>query len=149
MKHLVFLFGWTLCSAFAVQAQNDLDVVKREIESLSLIEQQAFKEGDCETVMSLMDADITFYANGNPSPPKSMIATFCEKIPRPFPEPSSESLTVYPLTTDSAYVVRILAYDKNEQVKIKEVVTKIWKKLNGKWKIVHLQSTVKEFPKSK
>lgn len=93
-----------------------------------------------------MDENITFYANGRHAPSKEMISMLCQKIPRPFNELGSENLEVYPLTANSGYVVRKLEYDKNDRIKVKEVVTKIWKKSNDQWKIVHLHSTVKEVP---
>ena len=126
---------------------NSLEMVKKEVKEVTLKEQEAFKNGDCDTVMSLMADNITFHANGRPSPPKNVIERFCQTIPRPFAQMSKGNLTVHPLNQDAAYVIRTLEYEKNEEVKISETVTKIWNRIDGKWKMVHLQSTIKEIPK--
>ncbi|NMM47814.1 nuclear transport factor 2 family protein [Marinigracilibium pacificum] len=121
-----------------------LDQVKSEIEEISSKEQEAFKNGDCETVMELMSDNITFYANGTPSPPKAMIEKFCNNIPRPFPELNDGDLKIYPLSSNSAYSVKTLEYHKDENTRIRKIVTKIWNRIEGNWKMAHLQSTVKE-----
>lgn len=125
---------------------SPLEKAKQEVEALTRKEQEAFFKGDCETVLGLMAENITFYANGNPSPPREMIRKFCEKIPRPFKQPKKECLAFHPLNEQSVYVVRTMEYAKDANTLIKEVVTKIWNKKNGEWKIVHLHSTVKEEP---
>ncbi len=126
---------------------NSLEMVKQEVKEVTLKEQEAFKNGDCDTVMSLMADNITFHANGRPAVPKSVVERFCYNIPRPFQKASKQNLSVYPLNKDVAYVVRTLEYDKNEEVKISETVTKIWNRIDGKWMMVHLQSTIIEVPK--
>lgn len=146
MAVLTFLF-LLLGYSTIIQAQdNALEWVKKEVKEITIKEQDAFKNGDCDIVMSLMDENITFHANGRSSPPKSVIERFCQNIPRPFGELNKESLTVHPLNKDAAYVIRTLEYDKNEEVKVMETVTKIWNRIDGKWKMVHLHSTVKEVP---
>ena len=124
-----------------------LEQVKAEIQAVTEKEEQAFKVGDCETLMSLMADNITFYANGRPSPPRNRIRDFCENIPRPFADLASANLTVNPLSAHAGYVVRTRAFDKNEQIRVHEIVTKIWNRIDGEWKMVHLHSTVQENPK--
>jgi len=147
MKNKKYLFGLVFLIAFSglICAQdNSLELVKLEVKKATLKEQQALKNGDCETLLSMMDDKITFYANGRPAAPKNMIGVFCKNLPRPFSELTSDSLDVYALTQNSAYVVRKIEYNKNDKTKIKEVVTKIWRKSGDGWKMIHLQSTVKE-----
>ncbi|THD69809.1 hypothetical protein E7Z59_05640 [Robertkochia marina] len=131
-------------SLFAQDAS--LEKARQEVQKLTEKEQQAFSNGNCEVVLDLMSENITFYANGNPSPPREMIRKFCEKVPRPFKTPEQETLKYYPLNSETVYVVRTMEYTKNANTRIKEIVTKIWNMENGAWKIVHLHSTVKEIP---
>ena len=134
-----------LCFSIQLQAQDSpLESVRTELRSVVEQEKEAFANGDCVTVLAMMDDNITFYPNGNPPLPKAVIAKFCEKIPRPFPEAVKDEISIHPLTSHAAYVVRTLEYPKDEKVKIREVVTKIWKKTGDTWKITHLHSTVNE-----
>jgi ketosteroid isomerase-like protein len=151
MKIIIYLLGLNVVigSSNSICAQDiSLEQVKLEVEEVTLKEQGAFKDGDCETVLNLMHDDITFYANGRSAPSKNVIKKFCEDIPRPFKGLSTGNLTVYPLTSNSAYVVRTLEFEKNEKILVREIVTKIWNRFNGEWKMVHLHSTVKEIPKT-
>ena len=124
----------------------NLEQVKSEIEAASAKEQQAFKEGNCDQVLDLMDDKVTFLANGRRVPSKEIIAKFCSSIPRPFKNPTVDTMEIYPLSDDSGYTVRTLEYPKDEKTKTLEYVTKIWRKTEGKWKISLLHSTVKETP---
>ncbi len=125
---------------------NDLEIIRAEIKEIALTEQEAFKNGDCNTVVSLMADDISFFANGRAVPSKAIVEKFCNSIPRPFQELTYENLDIVALNPNTGYVVRILEFDKDEQTKIKEIVTKIWNKTESGWKMVHLHSTVKEIP---
>ncbi|MCK7591243.1 nuclear transport factor 2 family protein [Subsaxibacter sp. CAU 1640] len=127
----------------------DIENIKSEIKVAALMEQEAFKKGDCEQVLSLMAADITFLANGNKVPSKEVVMKFCNAIPRPFKTPTSDTLEIYPLTETSGYTIRKLEYPKDDATNIREFVTKIWVKTDGEWKITHLHSTLKETPSSK
>ncbi|NHF60857.1 SnoaL-like domain-containing protein [Flavobacteriaceae bacterium TP-CH-4] len=125
---------------------EDMEAVKTEIQATALREQQAFKSGDCTTVLNLMESDITFLANGRRVPSKGVVGKFCNSIPRPFKKPTMDTLQIYPLSSDTGYAIRTLEYPKDEKTKMKEFVTKIWRKTNGEWKISHLHSTVRELP---
>lgn len=134
----------------SLHAQNtNLDTVKLEIEEAAIKEQNAFKSGDCKQVMDLMEPEITFLANGRKAPSKQMVEKFCNSIPRPFKKTIIDRLDISPLTIDTGYVVRTLEYPNDDTTKMKEYVTKIWRKTNGVWKISHLHSTVKKVPISK
>lgn len=104
-------------------------------------EQAAFKTGDCEELLSLMDDAITFFLNGRKVPSKDIFLNFCQKIPRPFAEPTTSDTKIHPLTENSGYVVKTMEFQVEGKVDKKEVVTKIWKKDEGGWKMVHLHST--------
>lgn len=133
-----------------IKAQTyDLTSVESEIREAALKEQNAFKKGNCNKVLNLMDQNITFLANGKKVPSKEIIRKFCNSIPRPFKTAAIDKLDIYPLTNDTGYVIRTLEYPNDEKTKKQEYVTKIWKKTNGKWKITHLHSTVKKVPVSK
>lgn len=138
---IIFLFGVTL-NLFA-QEENLADV-KAKIIEMSEIEIDAFKNGDCETLIYLLADDITFYANGRKAPSKEMILGFCKRVPRPFEKPSSIETQYFPISMNSAYVTRIMEFSKNGNVYKKEIVTKIWVKRENEWKIVHLHSTIIE-----
>lgn len=142
----------TLCILFlgviSLYAQ-DLEAIKSEIKEAELKEQNAFKNGNCAKVMKAMEDDITFLANGRRVPSKDMIGKFCKSIPRPFKKPDINKLEAFALSETSGYTIKTLEYPNDENTKIEEFVTKIWRKSNGTWKISHLHSTVKEIPKVK
>ena len=138
-------FALQFSSAVIAQSSN-LDIVKTEIERSELKEQEAFKKGHCNDVLEAMEDDISFIANGNRIPSKAVIEKFCNSIPRPFKKPTVSQLDVYPLTNTSGYTIKTLEYPLDENKKIQEYVTKIWRKTNDIWKISHLHSTVKEVP---
>lgn len=127
-----------------LQAQEDnLEIISEEIEQITNIEIEAFKSGDCDKAISFMDENITFYGDGRKAPSKEMIKAFCFRLTRPFEKPSSIDTKYYPLSRNSAYVIRIMEFTKNEKVYKKEIVTKVWKKSDVGWKIMHLHSTIK------
>ncbi len=107
-------------------------------------EQKAFEEGDCDKVISLMSEDITFYANSRKMS-RAQVDKFCRSIPRPFgagKAPISDTLTPYRVGENLGYTVRDFRWeDKNNRV-IHEIVTKIWRKSDTGWSMVHFQSTV-------
>ena len=134
-------------ASLAVTAQNlDITKIKSEIQEASLKEQKAFKEGNCDQVLQLMANEITYLANGRKVPSKEIIAKFCNSIPRPFKKADIDTLEIYPISNESGYTIRTLEYPNDEKTKMQEYVTKIWKKSDGEWKIIHLHSTVKEVP---
>ncbi len=147
MKRILLILGLYISilgfSKTAYAQNTDLFSVKVEIEQAAAMEQAAFETGDCETLISFFDDSVSFYANGNKAPSKEMIASFCKNIPRPFKNKSDKILLeVFPLSENTGYTVRTF-WGKEEPSKIVEVVTKIWKKTDSKWKIIHFQSTVK------
>ncbi len=144
MKNKLFLlFAFLMVIILPLNAQY-LEIIESEIQEIVLKEQEAFKNGDCNQVLALMEDDITFLANGRRAPSKDIIGKFCRSIPRPFKTATFDKLDVYALTNETAYAIRTLEYPNDEKTKMQEYVTKIWKKTNGQWKISHLHSTVKE-----
>lgn len=115
-----------------------------ELLSIVLEEQQAFEQGDCDKVESLLHEDITFYANGKKMT-REQVGNFCRSIPRPFGAgraPLADTTTPYVLSETSGYTVRdFLWQGKNDRV-VHEVVTKVWRKDDSGWKMIHFQSTV-------
>lgn len=107
-------------------------------------EQDAFKEGNCEKVESLMAEDITFYANSRKMS-REQVGRFCRSIKRPFGsgrDSIEDTITPHRISETLGYTVRDFRwYDKNENV-VHEVVTKIWRKDDSGWKMIHFQSTV-------
>ena len=150
MKHysnlLIPLFFYFIILPTANGQSYDSSMVRTEIEKAALAEQNAFKEGDCDKVLDYMDDEITFLANGRRAPSKMMIGKFCTTIPRPCESPTVDKLEIHPISETTGYVIRNIEYPKDEKTKISEYVTKIWKKTDGKWRITHLHSTVKEMP---
>lgn len=144
MKTKVITLLIIISSSITFAQETDLEQVKAEINRAVSIEKIAFQNGDCDTVLALMDDNITFLANGKKAPSKEIIAKFCKMIKRPFKKPILDVLDTYPLNNDTAYTVRTLEYPKSKTTKMQEFVTKIWKKIDGQWKITHLHSTVKE-----
>ena len=124
--------------------QENLENIKSEIMEITQMEIEAFKSGECEKFIDLFDDNITFYADGRKAPSKEMILGFCKRVPRPFEKPSSIEMEYFPISKNSAYVVRTMEFTKDEKVYKKEVVTKIWVKGPSGWQITHLHSTIKK-----
>ena len=138
MKKFAIAIGLlSITFSAGVQASDELLAVVKE-------EQQAFKDGDCDHVDSILDPDVVFYMNTRPANAEQ-VSRFCRTIKRPFGAgrgPIDDKLEAFQTSEDSGYTVRVFRwYDKNEQV-VSEIVTKIWKKKEDGWKIVHFQSTV-------
>ena len=115
-----------------------------ELLAVVMEEQDAFKEGDCEKVESLMAEDITFYANSRKMS-REQVGRFCRSIKRPFGagrDSIEDTITPHRISETLGYTVRDFRwYDKNEKI-VHEVVTKIWHKDDSGWKMIHFQSTV-------
>jgi ketosteroid isomerase-like protein len=122
----------------------ELDEVKTQIIEMNDKEMGAFKSGDCKTFIDLIADDATFYLDGRKAPKKEMIFGFCNRVPRPFEKASNVTIDFFPTSKNSAYVIRIMEFSKDEKVYKKEIVTKIWLKGDDGWKISHLHSTIKE-----
>ncbi len=125
-----------------IQAQ-----VKAEIETQHRQEQEAFIKGDCDKVASFYSDEATRYLNGRLTSPEEG-REFCNKIPRPFTregQPPKITDNFYVLSDNAAHFVRTIDFEPtdNESPAFKrEVVTKVWEKLNDEWKIVHFHSSV-------
>jgi ketosteroid isomerase-like protein len=144
-KNKLFTCLLVLSTTITLNAQTiDLESVKAEITEAALKEQNAFKNGDCTTVLDMMEPNITFLANGNSVPSKKVIEKFCNSLARPFKEAIVDTLEIYPLTMESGYTIRRLEYANDAEAKMQEYVTKIWRKTDGQWRISHLHSTVKK-----
>jgi len=115
-----------------------------EILTAAQEEQEAFRDGDCDKVESMISKDVTFYANGRKMS-YEQIGNFCRSVPRPFGagrSPIDDRTTPYIINNELGYTVRDFRWhDKNERV-IHEVVTKIWANSEQGWRIIHFQSTV-------
>ena len=81
-----------LVSAAAHSSDELLAVVEEE--------QQAFKDGDCDKVESMLAEDVTFYANSRKMT-REQVGNFCRSIKRPFGagrDPIEDTITPYLLT---------------------------------------------------
>ena len=115
-----------------------------ELMAVVLQEQQAFKSGDCEALESMLDPDITFYANGRRMS-RDQVAEFCRSIPRPFGDgrlPTEDVITPHVISEDLGYTVRDFRWTNANGQGMHEVVTKIWQRVDGVWTMIHFQSTV-------
>ena len=141
---LLFYIIFGLSTTGFAQEEN-LESVRAEIQQMNDKEQDAFINGNCEELMTLMDENITFIINGRKAPSKGFILNMCQKMPRPFGKPALSNTKIYVLTKDSGYVVRMMELAKDDgTIYKKEVITKIWKKTKDGWKMTHLHSTVKD-----
>jgi hypothetical protein len=109
-----------------------------------MAEQQAFEEGDCDKVESMLAEDLTFYANGRRMS-REQVGNFCRTIKRPFGAgraPIEDTTTPYLVSERLGYTVRDFRWhDENGRV-MREGVTKIWSRGDQGWQIMHFQSTV-------
>ena len=138
MKHSASLIAlFSLLFSTVAQSSDDLLAAVEE-------EQEAFEEGDCDKVESMMAEDITFYANGRKMS-REQVGRFCRSIKRPFGAgraPIEDETTPYLIDEDLGYTVRdFWWHDESERI-VHEVVTKIWAKDEDGWKMIHFQSTV-------
>ena len=119
--------------------------IKAVIAYMHQQEQEAFKEGDCDKVLSFFDQNVQFYAVGRKAPSWEFIGKFCQQIPRPFPEAGEIKDEIYVTSPTTAYLVRTVDLSPenpgSKEFK-KEVITKIWKETPNGWKIVHFHSSV-------
>ncbi len=131
-------FGLILLLLAALAHSSD------ELLAVAEEEQEAFREGDCDRVLSLMAEDITFYTNSRKMS-REQIGKFCRLMKRPFGAgraPISDTITPYKVSETLGYTVRELRFhDKDERV-VQETVTKIWSKGDDGWKMIHFQATV-------
>jgi ketosteroid isomerase-like protein len=136
----------TLC-----QAQSVTDEIKAmvltEIQEQHRLEQKAFIEGDCETVISFYDDDATIYRMGRLVDTLELLE-FCRKIPRPFSGGGTTSEindNFFVLSENAVHFVRTIdiepADDDPSSFK-REVITKVWFKSAKGWKIVHFHSSI-------
>ena len=115
-----------------------------ELLTAVLTEQQAFKSGDCDTVIAMMASDITFYANTRKMS-REQVDDFCRKIKRPFGagrDPISDTVTPHLVQPGLGYTVRDFSWHDADGAVVNEVVTKLCSKASGRWQIIHFQSTV-------
>lgn len=122
---VIFISLLLLGTATTLHGQEgSLESVKMKIKELSEIEIDAFRNGECETMLNLLDDDISFYTNGKKAS-KEMVLGFCKQIPRPFEKPSHLETEYIPISSNSAYVIRIMDFSKDGIVYKKEIVTKM------------------------
>ena len=129
------LFSFLICAA--AKSSDELLAIVQE-------EQKAFEEGDCQKVESMMVEEITFYANGRKMS-REQIGRFCRSIKRPFGAgraPIEDTITPYLVNENLGFTVRDFRWHDESELVVHEVVTKIWKKSEGRWKMIHFQSTV-------
>jgi SnoaL-like domain len=140
----IFYIIFGLSATGFAQVEN-LETVRAEIQQMNDKEQNAFINGSCDELMTLMDESITFIINGRKAPSKGFIKNMCQKMPRPFGKPALSNTKIYVLSKDSGYVVKMMELAKDDGVIYKkEVITKIWRKTIDGWKMAHLHSTVKD-----
>lgn len=130
-------------SVFLVEAparadESALAAAHEQLTEMDRAEQEAFVEGNCEELLDLLADDISFYMTGR-KVTKEAVGSFCERIPRPFPETGEKQTRIEAVSPDAGYVVRTMTFPGTPRV---EVVTKIWRKRADGWKMVHFQSTV-------
>lgn len=143
MKVLYLIITGLIIYGQGFSQQSYENEVRQEIEEMNRQEQMAFKNGDCEMLVSLMSDDIQFYANGRKAPSKQVIQRFCENIQRPFNDPAEKKVTIHVLSPTSAYLINEMTIPKEDGSVQSEYVTKIWKKESTGWKMTHLHSTVR------
>lgn len=121
--------------------------VRTEVEEQHRREQKAFIEGDCDTVASFYSDEATRYLAGRRVSLLEALE-FCKSLPRPFGQRygSPEISDAFQVLSDNAvYFIRTIDFqpsDDDPHSFKREVVTKVWKKSNDEWKIVHFHSSV-------
>jgi hypothetical protein len=138
MKRSVLIVG-LLTVLIAVDARSS-----DELLAVAMEEQKAFSGGDCDKIESLMDKEITFYANGRRMT-HEQVGNFCRAIKRPFGSgrsPIEDKITPFRVSETLGYTVRDFRWENRDNEVVHEVVTKIWRKSEDGWKMIHFQSTV-------
>jgi hypothetical protein len=122
----------------------DKETLIAELISVSAKEQEAFKRGDCETVKMSFDDNAQVYLNGKKVPSVEMLYNFCKSVPRPFSKPGENKLYAYAISNSTGYTVRILDLEDKDSLGnyTREVITKVFNKIDDKWKIVHMNSSI-------
>lgn len=124
------------------------EMIRAEIEARHRQEQKAFIEGDCEKVISFYDPNATFFTRGRRILSLNVVQDFCSRIPRPFTSPDDDKPNIderfFILSETAAYSVKTIDFEHKEEdafVSKREMVTKVWAKTLGQWKIVHFHSS--------
>ena len=120
------------------------EALTAELISATNIEQEAFMNGDCETVKNAFNDDAEIYLNGNRLPSLDMLYNFCNKVPRPFNKPGKEELHTFVQTPTSGYTIKVMNLEDKDSLGnyTKEVITKVFHKIDDAWKIVHMNSSI-------
>lgn len=151
-KILLVLCSLFFLSSSLISAQEltlkEISSIQAEIKELDAMEQEAFKQGDCEKTISYFDKNITFYANGRIAPSLEFILNFCKQIPRPFNQTGMISDSIYVLSENVVYTLRQIEFEPEEGADSfkRELVTKIWHKTSQGWRIKHFHSSVNSLP---
>ena len=127
-----------LSAGQALGSDSGMEETRRALEEMNRLEQEAFVEGDCDGLLAMLHEDVSFDVNGRKMP-RAAVGEFCTRIPRPFPGAAEVETSIEPVGAGAGYVVKVMSFPGTPKV---EVVTKIWKRGNDGWKIVHFQSTV-------
>lgn len=138
MKKYILILG--LLPALVVAETQSFD----DLLAAAKGEQEAFKKGDCDRVAAAIDVAATFYMNGRKSN-REQVVTFCRNIKRPFGagrSPIEDVLTPYKINDSLGYTVRDFRWENADNQIMHEVVTKIWRRTEGVWRVIHFQSTV-------
>lgn len=138
MKNSITVLGLFLLLYAAVAYSSE------ELLAVVMAEQEAFEEGDCDKVESMLAEDLTFYANGRRMS-REQVGKFCRTIKRPFGagrDPIEDTTTPYMVSEDLGYTVRDFRWQAENGRIVHEVVTKIWSRGEQGWQIIHFQSTV-------
>lgn len=151
-KTLLVLCLFFFLSSSLISAQeltlNEVSHIRAEIKKLDAMEQEAFKQGDCEKTISYFDKSITFYANGRIAPSLEFILNFCKQIPRPFEQTGIIRDSIHVLSKNVAYTTRQIEFEPEEGADSfkRELITKIWYKTPRGWKLKHFHSSVNSLP---
>jgi uncharacterized protein (TIGR02246 family) len=112
--------------------------IQAEIDALEARRAEAFVSGDCDTVLSFFDGDGVFFIRGRQLPSRQAILHTCRAVPRPFPTAGVQQNEVHVLSPDTAYSVQAFSLPEARN----EVVSKVWKRFDDGWRIVHLHVSI-------
>ncbi|MDZ7715501.1 MAG: hypothetical protein U5J95_04745 [Balneolaceae bacterium] len=123
-KTFLVLCSLIFLSSSSIYAQElskkEVSHIQAKIKKLDAMEQEAFKQGDCEKVISYFDKNITFYANGRKAPSLEFILNFCKQIPRPFGQTGMISDSIHVLSEKVAYTIRQIEFEPEKGADNKE-----------------------------
>jgi ketosteroid isomerase-like protein len=154
MKRVALIMATVIgMSGTAMHSMNPSDplqtTVRAELEALERERAAAFVSGECEKVVSFFDPEVVAYINGRRIPSTTAMLEACKRVTRPFPTDDATANQIRVLGDTAAFTLQVFELQPAEDgVMRREVITRLWSKIDERWRIVHLHVSINEVSSS-